>query len=420
MHPREGGRRQAASFLIAAVVGLAAAGAYAPGAAADGAGRLFLPALLQEGIPAPPVIASPGRGIYLDPIVVSLSTSNPEATIFYTTDGRVPTPDTGLVYRGPFPVAGTTVLRAVAILPRRPPSATLTQTYVFPADTVRQPRKPPGLPRSWGFTGDGDIVEADYEMDRRVAVADPRYRDRIVSDLMSLPSVSVVTRPADMFAPEGIYSNPTEAGRPWERPASVELIYPSGKPGFQVDCGIRIAGDYSRDPEANRKHSFSLRFRKEYGAEKLRYPLFPDSSVEVFDALRLRAGQADSFEFFPRKAQYIHDQWGRDTQRAMGSPAAHGEFVHLYVNGLYWGLYNLAQEVDAEFAAQTYGGHKDDYDVIKQDIDLGPRVEHGDKTAFEAMLAIDDLGSPEGWAEIQEYLDVVQYVDYTILEFYGA
>ena len=45
--------------------------------------------------------------------------------------------------------------------------------------------------------------------------------------------------------------------------------------------------------------------------------------------------------------------------------APHGKYVHLYLNGMYWGLYNLHERPDDSFADEYYGGDKDDYDVIK-------------------------------------------------------
>ena len=48
----------------------------------------------------------------------------------------------------------------------------------------------------------------------------------------------------------------------------------------------------------------------------------------------------------------------------MGQPALHGSFMNLYVNGVFWGLYNPIERPDASWAASYYGGNKDDWDVI--------------------------------------------------------
>ena len=48
-----------------------------------------------------------------------------------------------------------------------------------------------------------------------------------------------------------------------------------------------------------------------------------------------------------------------------GGRRPHGKYVHLYLNGLYWGLYNVHERPDDSFADEYYGGDKDDYYVIK-------------------------------------------------------
>ena len=103
------------------------------------------------------------------------------------------------------------------------------------------------------------------------------------------PTLSVVMDPADMFGAQGLYQNPQSEGDAWERPASAEWISPDGsEPGFRINCGIRIQGASSRNPDTP-KHSMSLRFRSAYGAGKLRYDFFRDATaVEEFDLLQLR------------------------------------------------------------------------------------------------------------------------------------
>ena len=101
--------------------------------------------------------------------------------------------------------------------------------------------------------------------------------------LKSIPTFSIVTDLDYLFDPTtGIYVNAYGDGRDWEREASVELIYPDGTTGFQIDAGIRIRGGYSRSSD-NPKHAFRLLFRSEYGDSKLEYPLFGAGGMDVFD-----------------------------------------------------------------------------------------------------------------------------------------
>ena len=75
--------------------------------------------------------------------------------------------------------------------------------------------------------------------------------------------------------------------------------------------------------------------------------MFGPGGVQEFDALVLRAGNnnswLDSNGEGRRRADYIRDEWMRQSMLAMGYPSARGIFVHLYLNGLYWGLYNLCE-----------------------------------------------------------------------------
>ncbi len=388
---------------------------------------VYLPVTAPPMAEAGAVSFSPERGFFDAAIRLTLGTRTEGALIRYTTDGSVPTLTNGSDYRGPIAIETTTVIRARAFRDAYTPSVCSTHSYIFPRHVVRQPADPSGFPEYWGTYPNGSAagltgkrVSADYEMDPQVAVEDPRYRNRIASDLRSLPTMSIASSRDDLFGKErGIYANPLGEGVRWERPASAELIYPDGSTGFQVDCGIRIAGAWSRLPDGTPKHSFSLRFKRTYGPTKLRHELLAGSTVTKFDTLRLRGGQADSFLFFPIKTQYVHDEWGRRTQVAMGWEAPRGTFVHLYLDGLYWGLYNVTEEPTASFAASHLGGEKEDYDVIKD----YHQVEDGTIAAYNAItrtMHARDLSPRERYERVAELVDLPQHADYNLLQIYTA
>jgi hypothetical protein len=186
-----------------------------------------------------------------------------------------------------------------------------------------------------------------------------------------------------------------------------------------VNCGIRIQGGWNRRPEESPKHSFRLVFKKQYGPGKLKYPLFGDTGD--FDTLVLRGGCNNTWLHWSgaerARGDFIRDQWMRDTLRAMGHPSARGLFVHLYLNGLYWGLYNPCERPSAPFVAAHFGGVAADYDVRN-----GDHVLEGDDTAWQKLMALANAGvaGEREFAAIQELLDVPQLIDFLIINFYGA
>ena len=361
---------------------------------------------------------TPARGFYDAPVRVTLSTELESGRLFYTTNGAVPAPGSGQLYREPLLLAGTTVLRIAAVKEGDAPLALETHTYIFPRQVLRQTGA--GFPKSWGVNG-GAPVPPDYEMDPEV-VDDPAYAKEIEDGLKSIPSFSLVMDPQDLFAAErGIYAHPKESGELWERPASCELIYPDARPGFQIGCGVRVQGGWNRRPEESPKHSLRLLFKRKYGPAKLEFPLFGESGVREFDTIILRGGCNNTWLHWNgeerRRGDFIRDQWMRDTMREMGYPSARGLFAHLYLNGLYWGLYNPSERPSAPFVAAHLGGRPKDYDSMN-----GEKVLEGNKTAWNKMMALANagLGGDREFQAIQEYLDLPNLIDFLILNFYGG
>jgi hypothetical protein len=175
------------------------------------------------------------------------------------------------------------------------------------------------------------------------------------------PTIPVMSVTAEWAGLNNLHDNVRQRGREWEQPINVEYFAPGGKIQFNVAAGLRIHGGNSR--MFSPKKSYRLYFRKEYGGPgKLDYPLFPDSTVTKFDKLVLRAGFNDSFAYRnsageyttqTHSAKYIGDQVVRNLHRDMGQPVAHGNWVLLYLNGQFWGLYNLTERVDQDFL-QSY------------------------------------------------------------------
>ena len=262
-----------------------------------------------------PVNFSFTRDFYDAPFAVELSTTTPGATIRYTTDGSRPTESHGATYTAPITIETTSLLRAAAFKPVFFPSPVDTHTYIFLDDVLAQPSNPAGFPTTWGGYK-GSPVPADYELDPEI-VNHPHYRESIKESFKSIPTLSLVT---DIQSFYDLYTNPRRRGRAWERPVSVEFFEADqGQQGFQIEAGLRIQGELGRR-EYMPKHGFRLFFRREYGAARLEYPLFPDSPIEAFDTLVLRGGVNRSYAGYPKREEeirltaYTRDEWLRRSQ----------------------------------------------------------------------------------------------------------
>ena len=96
----------------------------------------------------------------------------------------------------------------------------------------------------------------------------------------------------------------------------------------------------------------------------------------------------------------------------------------MFINGLYWGQYNLHERPDEDFSASYYGGDPEDYDVIKHNNDAtmpdDPQVVSGSLDAWNTALAMANAGlaSAQAYQDIQQYIDVPNLIDYMIANLY--
>ncbi len=337
----------------------------------------------------------PTRGIFDSPIEVAITNATPGATIRYTTNGSLPSLTNGVTYTGPITVTRSMAIRAAAFKPGSVPANVDTHTYVILDSVLRQSGTPPGWPSS-SVNGQ----RFDYAMDPRIVdhtdtnLGGPA---QVRSSLQALPSLSIVLPQSDFSgASRGIYVNAQQRGSDWERAASVELLNDPGYGGgFHAHAGLRIRGNFSRDGN-NPKHSFRLLFRSEYGTGKLRYPLYGESAAEEFDALDVQSPQDFSWAFSdPQECNYMRDTWSRDTQRDLRQPHARSRWLHLYINGIYWGIYQIEERAEATFAANYLGGDNDEYDVIKN-------TGFADDFRIEATegFLTGPVGQPSAWERL--------------------
>jgi len=360
----------------------------------------------------------------------TLSNGTDGAEIRYTLDGSRPTITHGLTYDPmtdpPLEIDETTIIRAVAVKPGWLDSKVETHTYIFLDDVIQQPVNPTGFPTSgWGHAG------PDYEMDPEVVTV---HGTSIKEDLKAVPTLSLAMDVNDWFGTDGQGIYPQ--GELSERAVSAELIFPDGSEGFQIDCAVMVVGGSSVYRWKMDKLSLRLKFKAEYVPTELRCPVFGDEATDQFDTLVLDARMNNIWAYggpvmLPYNsrpwisgnpsqrdvAQYTREQFVSDIQNAIGGYGTHGRHVHLYLNGLYWGLYWLHERPDEHFAAEYFGGDDSDYDALKHN---SSTVINGSGANYNEMFDIANAGLETNtqYQLIQQYLDVPSFIVYMITNFY--
>ncbi len=353
------------------------------------------------------------------------------ASIIYTLDGSNPITSessTTLVSPGTIEInpenptgrftAPGVVVRAIASMEGYESSKPFTQTYMFLnyVTTLSPDEERPGTGWPERNMENGGIQYMDYGLDPDV-YNDPDYENFIDDAFLDIPTISLVTDLENLFDPEsGNYVNAPRRGREWEREVSVELLNPDRSPGFQIDAGLRMRGGWGRR-NTNPKHSFRIFFRQEYGYGKLKYPMFGDNGVDEFDNIDFRTSQNYSWASEGNERNtLVRELFSRDTQRDMGQPHTRSRYYHLYLNGVYWGLYQTQERAEASFASSYLGGVEEDYDVVK--IDPGDNLDIYEIEATDGNLdAYQQLWVDASWgfdSDTAFYQVIGQNIDGTV------
>ena len=305
------------------------------------------------------------RGFYSISQSVSINCATPGANIRYTLDKSTPTETNGIDYNGPITVSGTTVLRARAFKANMLSSNVLTETYFYLNDVLNQVYPSGTAPTGWPVNGSSSLNGQVMRYGLNATLKVQYTAQQIIDGLRQIPTVSIVTDQANLTdQAAGIYNNAYNEGIAWERPASVEYFNADGTTGFQIDCGLRIRGGYSRYDNYP-KHAFRLFFRQTYGKGSLVFPLHSTGTTE-FESIDLRTEENYHYSnTTSAENTATHEVFCRDVQGLVGKPTTRSRSVQLYVNGLYWGLYMTEERAQQDYAATYFGGSSDDYDVVQ-------------------------------------------------------
>ncbi len=290
-------------------------------------------------------------GVYNDVSGVSVVLSG-EGQIRYTLDGSLPNEDSQL-YTGPFTLTKTATVRAACFDEDKLPS---------------------------------DVVTASY----------------IINENHTMPVISISADPDAMFGYSGIY---TQYTKNWEIPCNM-ILYEDGS-SFNIDCGIKMHGHTGLQ---NPKKSFKINFRGCYGADMLGYPLYGEDAPQVYDSLCIRAGQDYLFaifreELFTSLCQDMSDHVL--TQRS--------KFCILYINGQYWGIYNLKEAFSEMYYAQNRGVSEESVEMVQ-----APVYVNTDVFRFMSYLQSHDMTKEENYAYACTVFNMDSLIDWMIIQGYST
>ena len=241
----------------------------------------------------------------------------------------------------------------------------------------------------------------------------------------SMPVISLAINPEYLFDHEfGIYAsgNYLQRGKKWERPAHIEFYENNGDLGFSKNIGIRIHGNVSRRLP---QKSFRIYANVDYDNEKaISYHIFPGYNSQLaqeplttFETLLLRNSGTDDFRTMFRDGfvQSLVDHTSLEMQAFRPSI--------LYLNGNYWGIYNIRERIDDYYISNHFDVMSDDVMMLEYVANIGLVGDRDDIIEYYKLydLLIDNnIQDDEVYDQINSMMDVDNFIDYQIIQIYSA
>ncbi len=320
------------------------------------------------------------NGIYQSTQMIGFSHPDPAVTLRYTLDGKEPT-SFSTAYSTPFAINNNVSVKVAAFKPNHVKSNSAVGSYLF------------------------DITS-------------------------NIPTLYINSDPDNFFDDEiGIYVEGTN-GVPgycrtdsvnwnredWERPINLGMFLPDGSEAFNVNAGIRIGGGCSR---TYGQKSFNVYMRRNtYGDNAIDYPLYAGRENEIYERIKLRNSGQDYLRTMFRDGLVQTLLWDKIDMDLLGFQP-----TTLYLNGDFWGIYNIREIFNDEHFDNVLGVDKDDLDLLKSPGVPWETVKKGTDTEYKALFDFasnNDLSVPANYQVVADQFDINQLTNYWAYSIYIA
>jgi hypothetical protein len=313
------------------------------------------------------VVFSEEKSLIDGPIALQLSGNKTGEIIRYETGGKEPTEGSN-IYTGPIQINSNTVVRAKIFLSNHLPSKVFTKSY---------------------------ILNSNHKIDLVLLSTDP--------DSFFDQNTGIY-----VFGPNGSYQTDipyfgANFWEDWERPVHLSFYEKDADAFAEFNAGVKIFGGWSRGQ--NGQKSMSLFARRQYGDSKFQHSLFDELPYDHFESLVLRNSGQDWMRSSMKDITLTSLMRGSGLDFQEHSPVA------TYINGSYWGMYNLREKINEHMLASKHNIDADDITLLTNNAD---EIE-GSNDEYRALInyiSSTNLSIDTNFEYVAEQIDLEEYALY--------
>ncbi len=303
-------------------------------------------------------------GIYNKNINLKINCSDPNASVFYTTDGSIPIYNKSYKYANSIYIDSLSIIRATAFCNGKK-SKIYSKTY-------------------------------------------------FINNTYTLPFVSVITDPKNLWSSDsGIYLSENNSKTPfwganfwknWTKNAHISYFEANGDLKLSQEVSFKIYDDiYKTLPQK----SFQLIANNNDG-QYFKYNFFDEKNPSKIKSIVLKNSGYDWYSTLFRGAllNSIISDFNIENQST--------KHCIVYLNGKYWGIYNLRENIDKDFIKSN----SNNVSLLKYDRFLNNENYNEDFNQLIKFIQFNDFNSKQNYDSINKLIDIDNFINYMIVQIY--
>jgi len=320
----------------------------------------------------------PSSGSYSTTQTVLLS-SDQNANVYYTLDGSDPTASSTLYNGTPITISSTQVIKAISVLAGYNNSLQSTAAYA-------------------------------------------------INESTNVPMVFLTTDPDNLFDnTTGIYcdgtngviggcgvTTPVNYYQDWERPGNVVYIETNGNVGFNKNIRVETSGGCTRHLA---KKSLNVKFDNNEDGDEIDYKFFDTKDELTYAGFKLR-----NFGNWCWTRRIDDGLLHRVMENKMDLDMQSSQLVSVYLNGQYWGVYNLRDRTNKNYMKTHHPKvDEDNLDFLKNPLGQYRSTKSGDTIAYSALVNYmlnNDLSIQSNYEYVKTKVDMNSQINYSLSHVY--
>ena len=313
------------------------------------------------------IIFSQNGGLKEQPITLNLSGNQIGHVIRYTLDGSEPNAQS-LIFSGPIQITENTSIRAQIYASNYLPSKVATESY---------------------------ILGANHDIDVLLLSANP-------DDLFDEDNGIYVFGPEDTYQPWDPFFG-ANFWEDWERPINFSFYENNSNVSVKFNGSVKIFGGWSRGQNGQRSLAFFA--RGQYGDSKFEHSFFDHLNYNDFQAFTIRNSGQDWLKSSMKDIMLTSLMRGSELDFQEHNPVA------TYINGEYWGMYNMREKINEHMLASKHNLDADEITLLTNNAEIieGSNEEYNQIIDY---INTNDLSIDTNFEYIRQRIDLKQYALY--------